>query len=74
VLAQRFAEPSLRLGDATRDELLERFARAGVVGGAAYEGLVALEAAAHGRTSLTLDQRAQTTYERLGVTFERIAA
>jgi hypothetical protein len=32
----------------------------------------ALEAAAHGRTLLTLDERAQSTYQRLGVPFRVI--
>ncbi|MDQ3850552.1 MAG: hypothetical protein M3296_08065 [Actinomycetota bacterium] len=53
--------------------MLERLAGAGVVGGASYDGLVALEAHAHGRTLLTLDQRAQSTYRRLGVAFIAIA-
>ena len=35
--------------------------------GASYDGLVALEAAAHDHTLLTLDERAQQTYGRLGV-------
>jgi hypothetical protein len=47
-------------------------AGAGVFGGAGYDGLVALEAAAHGRTLLTLDERAQSTYRRLGVPFRVI--
>jgi hypothetical protein len=45
-----------------------------VLGGASPDGLVALEAGAHERTLLTLDERAQTTYRRLGVTFAVIAA
>jgi hypothetical protein len=44
--------------------VLERLSAAGVYGGAGYDGLVALEAAAHGRTLLTLDQRAQSTYQQ----------
>jgi toxin FitB len=70
VLAERFAEPALGLADADRALVLERLARAGVVGGATYDGLVALEAAAHRQTLLTLDTRAQSTYQRLGVAFE----
>jgi hypothetical protein len=44
-----------------------------VFAGAAHDGLVALEAAAHDRVLLTLDQRAIATYQRLGVPFRLIA-
>jgi hypothetical protein len=50
VLAGRFGDDPLRLPDAERAGLLSKFADAGVFGGASYDGLVALEAAAHGRT------------------------
>ncbi len=70
VLASRFGSAPLRLDAAARIAALERLASAGVFGGATYDGLVALEAQAHGRTLLTLDRRAQTTYTRLGVTIE----
>lgn len=73
VLARRFGQPPLRLDDAERGLVLERLAGAGVLGGASYDGLVALEAKAHGRTLLTLDERAQATYQRLGVAFRAIA-
>lgn len=43
-------------------------------GGASYDGLVALEAAAHAETLLTLDERAQVTYRRLGAQFTVIAS
>jgi toxin FitB len=72
VLARRFGDSPLRLDDAERNMVLERLAGAGVFGGATYDGLVALEAAAHGRTLLTLDERAQDTYRRLGVAFRAI--
>jgi hypothetical protein len=74
VLARRFGESPLRLDDAARAVVLERLAGAGVFGGASYDGLVALEAGAHGRTLLTLDERAQSTYRRLGVAFSVIGA
>lgn len=74
VLTRRFCDPPLRLDDAHRSSVLERLAAAGVFGGAAYDGLVALEADAHGRGLLTLDQRAQATYQRLGVPFTAIGA
>jgi toxin FitB len=74
VLEHRFADTPLCLDDAERSALLERLAAAGVFGGATYDGLVALEAEAHGRVLLTLDERAQVTYRRLGVRFDVIAA
>jgi hypothetical protein len=57
---------------ADRAALPERLAARGVFGGASYDGVVALEAAAHGRTVLTLDERARMTYARLGVPFALI--
>ena len=56
-----------------RASLLERLAAAGVLGGATYDGLVALEAVAHGVTLLTLHERALSTYRRLGAPFRVIA-
>jgi toxin FitB len=73
VLQRRFPRAPLRLGEAERGDLLKRLDGAGIIGGAGYDGLVALEAAAHGHTLLTLDARAQTTYQRLGVGFSVIA-
>jgi hypothetical protein len=74
VLARRFGQPPLRLDDADRGVVLETLAGAGVLGGASYDGLVALEAKAHGRTLLTLDERAQSTYQRLDAAFNVITA
>jgi toxin FitB len=74
VLASRFVRPPLRLDEDARTAVLERLAGAGVYAGASYDGLVALEAQAHGRTLLTLDERAQPTYQRLGVAHTVIAA
>lgn len=67
VLRRRFDGPPLRLDDRQRSAVLERLAAAGVYGGATYDGLIALEAAAHDRVLATLDQRALITYRRLGV-------
>jgi predicted nucleic acid-binding protein len=52
--------------------LLGRFATADLDGGAAYDGLVAVTAAAHDHVLLTRDARAVRTYERLGVTYQLI--
>ena len=73
VIGRRFDAPPLRLDDDERSGLLGRLAGAGVLGGASYDGLVALEAAAHDRTLLTLDERAQATYQRVGVAFRVIS-
>jgi hypothetical protein len=68
VLEARFGDAPLRLGARERRRVVRTLADAGVRGGASYDGLVALEALAHDRTLLTLDERAQRTYARLGVT------
>ena len=73
VLASRFAEEPLQLAGATRRTLLMTLAAAGIAGGASYDGLVALEAAAHEQVLLTRDARAQDTYRRLGVAFRALA-
>ena len=65
VLSQRFPDRVLECDE--RPDLIARLSRAGVAGGAAYDGLVALEAAVHNQTLLTLDRRALVTYARLGV-------
>jgi predicted nucleic acid-binding protein len=70
VLTRRFGRAApLRLADGERATVLERLAAAGVSGGATYDGLVALEASAHGQALATLDERAASTYRRLGVPF-----
>jgi hypothetical protein len=74
VLGRRFAGTPLEASARKRTTVLARFADAGVFGGATYDGLVALQAAAHDRTLLTLDQRAQLTYRRLGVPFRDLGA
>jgi hypothetical protein len=74
VLGRRFPDQPLRLPDGRRDELLEELSGLGIGGGASYDALVALEAQAHGRLLLSLDRRAQATYQRLGVPFRAVAA
>jgi hypothetical protein len=73
VLARRFDGRPLRLSGSSIGGLLSKLADAGVFGGASYDGLVALEADAHGHALLTLDSRAQETYRRLGVAFRVVA-
>jgi hypothetical protein len=73
VLAERFPGEPLRLSNRERAKLPATLAQAGVAGGASYDGLVALEAVAHGQELLTLDNRAQDAYRRLGARFTVIA-
>jgi toxin FitB len=72
-LAGRFDDPPLALAAEERAALAQTLAAVGVAGGATYDGVVALEAKAHGRTLLTLDARARSTYQRMGAAFETIA-
>ena len=74
VLAARFPDAPLQLSAADRRALLATLARAGVSAGSTYDGLIALEAKAHGRTLLTLDARAQETYRRLGAPSRAVIA
>jgi hypothetical protein len=73
LLARRFAGTPLRLTASAHEALLVSLSTADVFAGASYDGLVALEAATHGRTLFTLDRRAQDTYRRLGAAFQVIA-
>ena len=74
VLAERFPGEPLRLSARARAALPVTLAQAGVAGGASYDGLVALEAVAHGQELLTLDSRAQDVYRRLGAGYAVIAS
>lgn len=61
-------------GPASTSALATRFARLGVVGGAVYDGLVALAAADADVPVLTRDGRALPTYRALGVTVQLLEA
>jgi predicted nucleic acid-binding protein len=54
-------------------DVVHRMAVSGVAGGATYDALVALTAAAHGEELRTRDRRAVRTYERLGVAYRLVA-
>lgn len=58
--------------DAVRG-LPARLVACGVSAGATFDGLIALTAASHGVTLLSLDRRAVETYRRCGVRFELLA-
>ena len=68
-LDDRFGADHLALDAPGHRTLVATLINAGVSGGAAYDGLIAVVAAQHGATLLTLDRRATTTYERLGTPF-----
>lgn len=67
VLLARFPPPRLTLPPAQHDALIERLSRAGIRGGAVYDGLVAATAAAAGCLLVTRDRRAARTYRALEV-------
>jgi predicted nucleic acid-binding protein len=70
VLSSRFDAKPLQLTAADRRTMLATLSAVGIGAGATYDGLVALEARAHGHVLLTRDARAQDTYRRLGVAFQ----
>jgi predicted nucleic acid-binding protein len=74
VLRRRFPDDVLRLSAVTRESVVQRLAAAGIVGGATYDGIVALQAAENGEVLLTLDARARETYRRLDVPFEPVTS
>jgi toxin FitB len=72
-LAARFTPPHIGLPAELSHALLERFARAGLAGGAVYDGLVGAATQHAGATLLSLDVRAASTYRMLGVDFTLLA-
>ena len=72
-MASRFPQPYLRLEEAEFRAFVAGLADRGVAGGAVYDALVAVTAAAHGAELLTCDRRAQTTYERYGISVKLVA-
>jgi predicted nucleic acid-binding protein len=57
----------MALPEAERRELVARFARLSIAGGAVYDAMVAATAAHHEHRLLSCDRRAAPTYDRLGV-------
>lgn len=54
-------------------ELPAEFAAAGLAGGAVYDGLVGAAARQHRLTLITCDTRAESTYQKLGATYELLS-
>jgi predicted nucleic acid-binding protein len=71
-ITERFTEPFLTLSEAGYQELLATVAAGQILGGPAYDALIAFTAAEHEATLLSLDQRAAGTYEAVGVTVEQL--
>ncbi len=66
-LSAAFLDDPVVLAGAEIRELIQTLGRSGVAGGAAYDAVVAETARRHGLTLITLDERATTTYEAIGV-------
>lgn len=67
VLTLKWGLRQLVLSEESHVNMLTDLARAGVVGGSTHDGLVALTAKHHGCSIISLDHRAERTYQRLGV-------
>jgi toxin FitB len=65
LVSERFEEPLL-LGSEVAGRIPEVLSRLGIVGGAVYDGLVALAAREHRAELATRDARAKATYETVG--------
>ena len=71
-LDANFAERRLALPVAEQRRMPELMERAGIRGGAVYDGLVALTARAAGAELLSLDVRAAETYARLDLRYRLV--
>jgi len=71
-ITERFSEPFLTLSETGYQELLATLAAGRILGGPAYDALIAFTAVEHQVTLLSLDQRATPTYEAVGATVERL--
>lgn len=62
----------IALGPAAYVRAIAELGRAGVLGGAIYDALIARSAHQEGATLVSLDRRASATYRRCGADFELI--
>ena len=72
-ITERFTEPFLILSETGYQELLAAVAAGRILGGPAYDALIAFTAAEHQATLISLDRRAAATYEAIGATVEQLA-
>lgn len=70
----RFTEPFLILSETGYQELLATVAAGQILGGPAYDALIAFTAAEHNATLMSLDQRAAATYETVGAQVEQLVS
>jgi predicted nucleic acid-binding protein len=68
----RFAEPFLILSETGYQELLATVTAGQILGGPAYDALIAFTAAEHNATLMSLDQRAAATYKTVGAQVEQL--
>ena len=73
-ITERFTEPFLTLSETGYRELLATVTARQILGGPAYDALIAFTAAEHRAILLSLDQRAIATYETVGATVEHLLA
>jgi predicted nucleic acid-binding protein len=71
-LTERFVEPLLTLSETGYQELLATVTNGQILGGPAYDALIAFTAAEHEATLISLDQRAAATYEAVGADVEQL--
>ena len=71
-ITERFSEPFLVLSETGYQELLAAVAAGQILGGPAYDALIAFTAAKHQATLLSLDRRAVATYEAVGASVEQL--
>jgi len=68
-LRERFPEEPLVLSAVELRDLAADLHQRGIVGGAVYDGMVAMSARAHGAELVSLDRRAAETYRRCEVAY-----
>lgn len=73
-LRRTFPGQRLTMPEDQQRTLPGRLSELGIVGGQAYDALIALTARSAGARLLTLDRRATQTYERCGVEAELLAS
>jgi predicted nucleic acid-binding protein len=66
-LRRRYPGARLSLPEDDRDGLVDRLAGLSISGGAVYDALVAVTADHHGHYLVSCDQRAASTYDKLGI-------
>jgi predicted nucleic acid-binding protein len=66
-LRRAFPAEHLVLSPDRSSRIVDGLVEAGISGGASYDAVIAMIADAHGRELVTLDARARSTYERIGI-------